>query len=230
MPIIATDWSGHLDFLSAKVNSKDKKLFAKIGFELKTIQKEAVWDDIITKESRWAFPKEQSIKEQLNKVYKNYGMYKKWAKTLKENVEENFNLEGIIQKYNISIFGDPAGKEGKDLATLKEEALSIRDVKKRAEFAKAVFCEQEPSQKEKIEFLKDLFKGEKVYVLSCGPTLTSHDKNKVSKLLDNNLTVAIKQSFDIYPDKTDFHIYNCANFKEYDYSTNNPISLSLIHI
>lgn len=222
LPVIATDWSGHLDFLSGNFKSKEKKLFARIECDIKQVQKEVVWKDIITADSRWAFPKKISYKSQLSKVYKNYGMYKKWSEALKKEIYKNHNLQDILNQYNISIFGNTDSTSNKTIQDLKEEALRIENVKERAKFAKSVVS-GDLSQTEKVEFLKDLFKGEKAYVLSCGPTLTDHQPEKIRELLNDNLGVAIKQSFDLFGDLIDFHIYNCANFKNYDYSKNKPV-------
>ena len=221
LPIVATDWSGHLDFLSGNHKGKSKKLFAKIDCDIKTVQPQAVWGDLIIKESRWAFPKDNSVRTQLANVYKNHGMYKGWAKSLQAQILENHKLEDILNQYNVSIFGKAANDET-DISSLKEKALAISNVKERAKFAKEVVS-GDLSQTEKVEFLKDLFKGEKAHVLSCGPTLTDHDPEKIRELLKDSLGVSIKQSFDLFGDMIDFHIYNCANFKQYDYSENKPV-------
>ena len=221
LPIVATDWSGHLDFLSGNHKGKNKKLFAKIDCDIKTVQPQAVWGDLIIKESRWAFPKDNSVKTQLANVYKNHGMYKGWAKSLQAQILENHKLEDILNQYNVSIFGKAANDET-DISSLKEKALAISNVKERAKFAKEVVS-GDLSQTEKVEFLKDLFKGEKAHILSCGPTLTDHDPEKIRELLKDSLGVSIKQSFDLFGDMIDFHIYNCANFKQYDYSENKPV-------
>ena len=222
LPVIATDWSGHLDFLSGKLKGKEKKLFARIEYDLKQVQKSAVWKDIITAESRWAFPKEISYKSQISKVYKNYGMYKKWSEALRKQIIEQHNLDDILDEYSMSIFGNTPSALDKTVEEYKKEALNIKNIKDRAKFAKTVVS-KDFSQTEKIEFLKDLFKGEKAYVLSCGPTLTDHEPEKIKSLLKNNIAVAVKQSFDLFGELIDFHIYNCANFKKYDYSSHNPV-------
>lgn len=98
LPVIATDWSGHLDFLSGNLKGKNKKLFARIDYDLKEVQKEAVWKDILTEESKWAYPKQTSYKAQLEKVHANYGMYKKWANILKSEIEENFSEEAVMSQ------------------------------------------------------------------------------------------------------------------------------------
>ena len=222
LPIIATDWSGHLDFLSGTLKGKKKKLFARVECDVQTVQPQAVWKDIITAESKWAHAKMVSYKSQLKKMYDNHGMYKKWADALKKQVVENHKLEDILDQYLVSIFGESASKDKKTIQELREEALAIKDAKERAKFAKQVVS-GDVSQTEKIEFLKDLFKGETAYVLSCGPTLTDHDPEKIKDLLKDNLGVSVKQSFDLFGEGIDFHIYNCANFKEYDYSENKPV-------
>ena len=106
LPVIATDWSGHLDFLSAVFENKEKKLFAKIKYTLKEVQEAAWWDNIIVKDSRWAFVSETSVKNQLDKVYKNCGMYNKWAKTLKESLHESHKVDKVIKMMNTAIMGE----------------------------------------------------------------------------------------------------------------------------
>lgn len=221
LPIIATGWSGHMDFLTGKLKGKEKKLFSKIDYEIKTVQKEAVWKNIITEDSKWAYPRELDYMKKMRSLYKNYGMYKKWATVLNETVRKTNKKQDIIDKYLISIFGETK-KEQLDIGELKQHALKIQNVKERAKFAKQVLS-NDISQSDKLSFLKDLFKGERSYILSCGPTLTEHSQDKIKDLVSNSLTVSIKQSFNLFEEGTDFHIYNCANFKKYDYSNSAPV-------
>lgn len=221
LPIIATGWSGHMDFLTGKLKGKEKKLFSKIDYELKTVQKEAVWKNIITEDSKWAYPRELDYMKKMRSLYKNYGMYKKWATVLNQTVRETNKKQDIVDKYLVSIFGETK-KVQLNIDELKQQALEIQDVKARAKFAKEVLL-NDISQTDKLSFLKDLFKGEKSYILSCGPTLTEHPQDKIKNLVSSALTVSIKQSFNLFEEETDFHIYNCANFKKYDYSNNSPV-------
>ena len=64
-----------------------------------------MWKDIITEESRWAYPTVSSTKRQLESVYKNHGMYKGWAKALQKQVEENFSKDKVIKKMLDSLLG-----------------------------------------------------------------------------------------------------------------------------
>jgi hypothetical protein len=80
-----------------------------------------------------------------------------------------------------------------------------------------------PSYRERARFVRDAYKGETAYVISCGPTLSEVDFEKMKKHLKNKLVVCVKQSFDFFKDICDVHIYNCANFKTYDYTGSNAI-------
>ena len=229
LPVVATDWSAHTEFLTAPYKeggkTKDKKLFAKVDYSVSEIPKEAVWKDILHEGSQWAYPKESSFKRQIRSVYKNHGMYKKWARSLQKHIVENYKFDSVVEKMKNCIFDGLGLQDSEvelDIDKLKEQALSIQNVKDRATFAKEVL-QNDLSQIEKLQFLKDLFKGDKAVLLSCGPTLTDHDPQKVKDLLKDNLGVSIKQSFQMFEDFIDLHLYNCGNFKNYDYSNNRPI-------
>ena len=99
LPVVAPNWSGHMDFMYAP--KKDKKTgktrmrphFAHVEYTLQPIQEEAVWDPVLIKNSMWCFPQKQSYKKKLRDVYKNYGRYKKQAKVLQKYINENFTEE-----------------------------------------------------------------------------------------------------------------------------------------
>ena len=107
LPIVATDWSAHTEFLTAPYREggkvKDKKLFAKVNYELKAIPHHAVWKDILVEGSNWAYPIEKSFKDQMRKVYKNTGMYKKWASVLKDNIQATHSNEQVIEAMKNSL-------------------------------------------------------------------------------------------------------------------------------
>lgn len=102
LPVVATDWSAHLDFMSAPYKEsgkvKNKKLFAKIDYDLREVEQHAVWEPLIIKESKWAYPKQSSAKQQLRKVYNNYGMYKKWALSLQKNILQTHKRDLILNQ------------------------------------------------------------------------------------------------------------------------------------
>jgi len=104
LPVVATDWSGHLDFLTMpNEQGKEKKMFAKIDFELKPIQKEYVWQGVLEAGTSWAFPLANSVKEKMREVYKDYPRFKSWAKKLSQYNKEKFTQEKVYDKF-ISCF------------------------------------------------------------------------------------------------------------------------------
>ena len=95
LPVIATDWSGHLDFLYKPIKQKNgktksKHMFERISYQLKTIEEEAVWDGVLTKESMWAYPEE---------VYKDRGRFVKRAKELQKWICEEFTEEEKYKEF-----------------------------------------------------------------------------------------------------------------------------------
>jgi len=98
LPVIATDWGGHLDFLYKPTKQKSKKIktkhmFSRISYTLAPIQKEAEWEGILVPGSKWAYPEEGSTKMNLEEVYRDYGRFAKRAKSLQEWICEEFNEE-----------------------------------------------------------------------------------------------------------------------------------------
>ena len=105
LPVVATDWSGHLDFLckptkSKKGKSKNKPHFARIDYDLKPIAPDAVWDGVLQKDSEWAYAKQGSYKMKLREVYKDYSRFKSQAKRLQKWVCENFKEEKQYDSFN----------------------------------------------------------------------------------------------------------------------------------
>jgi len=68
LPVVATGWSGQLDFL---VDEKGKEHFYNVSFDIQPVQENVVWDGVIMKDSMWAYPREQSAKEKMRECYKN---------------------------------------------------------------------------------------------------------------------------------------------------------------
>jgi hypothetical protein len=80
------------------------------------------------------------------------------------------------------------------------------------------FLESIPSYRRRVHLMKDKYKGKKCYVISCGPSLMNVDFEKLKEKLKDEMVVCVKQSFDQFKEICDIHIYNCANYKNYDYN------------
>ena len=109
LPVLATDWSGHLDFLYKPTKDKKSKEklrphFAKVEFDLQPVQPGAVWDGVVQKDSLWAYPQQGSYKMKLRDVYKNHGRYKSQAKKLQKWINKEFTDEKQYEKINSILF------------------------------------------------------------------------------------------------------------------------------
>jgi len=107
IPVIAPEWSGHLDFLCAPKkdkktgNEKIKPYFACVEYDIQPIADEVVWDGVLEKGAMWCYAQQGSYKMRLREVYKDYGRFKKQANELKKWVCKNFSQEDQYKKmYN----------------------------------------------------------------------------------------------------------------------------------
>ena len=110
LPVIAPEWSGYCDFMTMpakdkKGKTKMKAAFATVKYSLQKIQQEAVWDQVLVKDSMWAFAEQGSYKMRLREVYKDYNRFKSQAKKLQDYVLENFKQEDQYRKFVESILG-----------------------------------------------------------------------------------------------------------------------------
>ena len=109
LPVLATDWSGHLDFLYKPVKNKKGKEslrahFARVDYDIQPVSPDAVWDGVIQKDSMWAFPKQGSYKMKLREVYKDYSRFKSQAKKLRTWIVKEFKEDKQLQKMSNSLF------------------------------------------------------------------------------------------------------------------------------
>lgn len=90
-PVIASGWSGHMDFLNP-----DEAVL--VGGELKPIHPSSVWENILIPESSWFRPDLQQSANALVAVFMDYDrFYKKSKKLGKENFKK-FSYKSIQQR------------------------------------------------------------------------------------------------------------------------------------
>lgn len=105
LPIAAPAWSSYVDFLYApkrdKKTGKEKNVahFVKIDYELKPVQKEAVWDGVIVADSQWCWVKDFSVRESMRELRKNHGPHLSDSKKLSAHVLEEFSEEKQIKLF-----------------------------------------------------------------------------------------------------------------------------------
>jgi glycosyltransferase involved in cell wall biosynthesis len=91
LPVIASGWSGQLDFLD-----RDKSLLIQGNFE--KVPKSVIWKDIIVEDSQWFTIDESSAYKAFNYVFKNNFDVKKNAKSLMDINKEKFTLNKMAEK------------------------------------------------------------------------------------------------------------------------------------
>ena len=76
---------------------------------------------------------------------------------------------------------------------------------------------------EKNKFIHNKYEGKTCYIVATGPSLRNFDYSELKKRLKDELVICIKQSYDLLKEECDFHIYNCGNYKNYDYKDSNAM-------
>jgi hypothetical protein len=128
LPIIAPAWSGHTDFLTMPDNGKSKFIPQKVDYDLRPVQKEAVWDKIIIADSMWCFPKEGSFKMKMRSVMEHYNANKKKAEKLAKWLQEEWpNEEGVFEQFLVSF--DLVDQLTAEL-TARANSVNIEDIPK----------------------------------------------------------------------------------------------------
>lgn len=122
MPVIAPAWGGLCDFVYMPVKQKKTNkikntcMINNVNYDIKQIQKAAVWNGVLIKESQWCFPTDWHYKARLREVHKNYGAAASKAKKLKQYIRENFTKEQMYREFVEGVMG--------------EEFLPVKDIEK----------------------------------------------------------------------------------------------------
>jgi glycosyltransferase involved in cell wall biosynthesis len=97
-PIIASNWSGHLDFLKKSFNYL-------VDGELENVHPSAA-NDWLIKESKWFKPNDMEANLSLRNIYERYDKYKELSKKQAQYSKSNFSynkmkilVDDILNKY-----------------------------------------------------------------------------------------------------------------------------------
>ena len=88
LPVIATNWSGHKDFL-------DKGKWVKLDYSLQDVVKTKVDGQIFVENSKWAEVDEKEFKRKLRKFRDNSTKPKEWAAELSVKLKESHSFSAI---------------------------------------------------------------------------------------------------------------------------------------
>lgn len=88
LPVIATGWSGHMDFMS-------RGKFVKLDYTLKDIHESRLDDNIFMKGSRWAEVDENDFKKKIRKFRGASGVPRQWAQELQPKLLSSHSQAAI---------------------------------------------------------------------------------------------------------------------------------------
>jgi hypothetical protein len=83
------------------------------------------------------------------------------------------------------------------------------------------------SHAEKIEILRDTYKGEDCYILTAGPSINDYSSEYFQEKLKDKLVIAVKQTHDLLPGLVDFHLLNQFNYQKTEYTDSKPIVMKV---
>lgn len=93
LPVIATSWSGHLDFMT-------KGKFIGIDYSLDNVHPSRLDGEIFMPGCKWATPKEDDFKKKVTKFRHASTAPKEWASELKEKIVKVYSFEAVSKIYD----------------------------------------------------------------------------------------------------------------------------------
>lgn len=69
--------------------------------------------------------------------------------------------------------------------------------------------------RDKMNILKNKYKGQKCYIITCGPSLNDYNPNLIKEFVSDGVVFCIKQAYNIFSDVCDFHLINFCNLEQY---------------
>lgn len=93
LPVIATNWSGYLDFLSLGK-------FIKVDCSVNEVHQTRVDGQIYQPGFKWAYADADQAKRCLKKFYESSAMPKQWASELKNPIREKYSFSAISAQYD----------------------------------------------------------------------------------------------------------------------------------
>ena len=96
LPVIATNWSAHTEFLC-------KGKWIKLDYDLCEIPPDRVDNNIFMAGAKWANPKEKSVKSALRKFRHSPRLPHTWAKDLSNKLKETNSITAIMRNYDEAV-------------------------------------------------------------------------------------------------------------------------------
>ncbi|MBC8409391.1 MAG: glycosyltransferase [Rhodobacteraceae bacterium] len=96
LPVLATNWSGHKDFLNAGK-------WIKFDYKLSDVPKTKIDSAIFIEGSKWAEVDEADFKNKIRKFRKRSSQPQQWAEDLSKTLQETHSFEAIAQLWSAAM-------------------------------------------------------------------------------------------------------------------------------
>lgn len=93
LPVIATNWSAHTEFLN-------QGKWVKIDYDLQNVHKQRVDNNIFMENAMWAQPREESFKTTLSKFKRKPEIPKQWSQNLSNILKETHSTGSVFREYD----------------------------------------------------------------------------------------------------------------------------------
>lgn len=93
LPIVATDWSGHKDFL-------DQSFWLPVENQLSPVAPEKIDGNIFVNGAQWAQINKADFEKNIKTLYKNSSVISNKSKSASKKIKEEFSFESIAKKYD----------------------------------------------------------------------------------------------------------------------------------
>jgi len=93
LPVIATGWSGHTDFLN---HGK----YIGLSYALRNIHSSRVDNRIFMKDAKWAEVHEEDFKKKIIKFRNSSSAPKEWAVELSKKIKQNYCFDAVCKEYD----------------------------------------------------------------------------------------------------------------------------------
>lgn len=93
LPVVATNWSGHLDFMGLGK-------YVTVDYSLREIPESRVDGRIFVKGLRWAEPSEDDFKKRIKKFRNSFDVPRQWASDLGKKARDKFSTDSVNKQYD----------------------------------------------------------------------------------------------------------------------------------
>jgi len=92
LPIIATEWSGHLDFLNLGK-------FSRVPYDLTNVSEKLFDEKIFVSGAKWAMPREADAKKKMRKMFESHHTPREWAADLSAEIQKRLTQKSVEEIY-----------------------------------------------------------------------------------------------------------------------------------